>query len=108
MTSTNPKCKMSRPASNIQIQEQTLTQAIYEADNDDCMLLVPEDFEQKFLKTRFPTVVFYNKSFKTCYAPKCKYKWDLKYMEPPFNMLFHMKTQRKRPTQSGPECNKFL
>ena len=107
-SSTNMKCKMSRPASNIQIQAKTFTHATLGTDDDDCKLLIPEDFEQEFLKTRVPTVVFYNKSFKTCYAPNCKYQWDPKYMEPPFNMLFHMKTQRKKPTLSGPQCNKFL
>ena len=71
-SSTNLMCKMSRPPSNIQIQSKTLTPVI--DDDDDRKLLVPEDFEQQFLETRVPTVVFYNKSFKTCYAPNCKYQ----------------------------------
>ena len=60
--------------------------------SDDCKLIVPEHFEQQFLETRVPTVVFYNSSFKTCYNSKCKYQWDPKYMQPPYNMLFCMKT----------------
>ena len=108
-SSKNLRCKMSRPPSNIQIQAKTLTPVTTVTDDDDDRkLLVPEDLEQQFLETRVPTVVFYNKSFKTCYAPNCKYQWDPKYMETPFNMLFHMKTQWKKPTISGPRCNKFL
>ena len=71
--------------------------------SDDCKLIVPEHFEQQFLETRVPTVVFYNNSFKTCYNTKCKYQWDPKYMRPPYNMLFHMKTQQKWPTKYGME-----
>ena len=29
-------------------------------------------------------------------------------MQPPYNMLFHMKTQQKRPTKYGVEQNDFL
>ena len=76
--------------------------------SDDRKLIVPEHFEQQFLETRVPTVVFYNSSFKTCYNSKCKYQWDPKYMQPPYNMLFHMKTQQKQPTKYGVEQNHFL
>ena len=77
-------------------------------DNADQKLIVPEHFEQQFLETRVPTVVFYNQSFKTCYNSRCKYQWDPKYIQPPFNMLFHMKTQCKRPTKHEVERNCFL
>ena len=63
-SSANMNCKMSRPASNIQIQAKTFTHVTLGTDDDDYKLLVLEDFEQEFLKTRVLAVVFYNKSSK--------------------------------------------
>ena len=48
------------------------------------------EVEDEFLKIEVPTVVMYHKSFQRCEAEECHYHWNVKYMEPPHNLVFRM------------------
>lgn len=92
----------------IETQGQSSIYATDATDNDDCKLIVPEDFEQQFLKTRVQQLYSTINLSKHVKMKNASTNGTQKYMQPPFNMLFHMKTQRKKPTKSRLEQNRFL
>ena len=54
--------------------------------------IVPQKLEDELLKTWIPCVLLYNKIFLHCET--CGYQWDINYMDPPHNLVFHMRTFR--------------